>query len=199
MLGTFSCKKKSDQVTISENKEKIDTTSNIDVLRVQKDDIESNQENFEENLIDNHVDIIFIQGWDSIGSIVSLSPNHYDSLQLRKITHLPYTLNDKFSYRIVSNTNNQRLLVLKLDIESEIYQYLLAYNKDGILISDLLVSYEDFVEYFSTISSIIKDDIIEVKTISMEDEKSDTIINSYKIMPNLTFEQINKKSSSIEE
>lgn len=199
LFGLFSCQKKKSSETVSEIRENVGINSNLDILESQSGIADDNLADIDIVTTSDGADIVFIQGWDSIASGTILSSNQYDSLQLDKITHLPYTLNDKFSYRIISNKNQQQLLVLKLDIESEIYQYLLAYNSDGVLVSHLLVSYEDFVEYFSTISSAIKDDIIEVKTIDWGEEKSDTIIETYKIMPNLTFEQVSKNSSEVEE
>lgn len=80
-----------------------------------------------------YADIIFIEGWNNISSEKPISKVQYDSLQLHKVK-LPYdNVVEMLSYRSVINKQNQQLVILKLDIETEIYQYLLTYKANKLV------------------------------------------------------------------
>ena len=135
---------------------------------------------------------------DSIdfSSISRLTQAQYDSMQIRNIEDINvYEPKDFSMGRILFNEKNGKLLTVQIITEGEITEYLLSYNNEGKLMDNLLVAYEDLVEYYSQISTTIKSNEIAVQTITFnyEDadenssESADTVIVNYQITPDLKF------------
>lgn len=137
----------------------------------------------------------FDNNWNKLdqeSNILSLA--EYDSLGLDKLSFIgPY---GEFQYEKgeeLLKSRNKKLLTIKSISSGEISEYLLGYV-DNQVSDSLLVTYEDNVEYFSKVSSIIAKDTITVMAINWDysgmKEISDTIISKYIITPELKFEEI---------
>jgi len=129
-------------------------------------------------------------------TISRLSQSRYDSLQLAKVKELEgYDIADLTMGKILLSNDNGKMLTVQVITDGEITELLLSYDKDGNLVDNLIVAYEDMVEYYSQITSSINSDSITVQTINYiysdsEDntqETSDTIITKYKITPEFRF------------
>lgn len=153
------------------------------------DTIESYSIHIPELHIDNN--------WNKLDNAeTQLTKAEYDDLKLGQLSfmgsfgELQYERGD-----ILIDDNSKKLLTIKAISSGEISEYLLGYI-DNMITDSLLVAYEDNVEYFSVTSSIIKADTITVTTINFEyngmDEVADTIVSSYRITPELKFDEIIK-------
>lgn len=166
--------------TISINKDSIPTAVEQDV---PTDDIEEK---------DDRADIFFISGWTEIEDKI-LTETEFQNKQIDKINRFPAYDDATFSMRTFKNKEDQTLSVVKGDWESEVVQYLLAYKNDT-LNNSLMVSYEDFVEYYSSTTTTITGNEIELKTMDWTDDANggriDTTIERYRITPDLSFEII---------
>ncbi len=129
-------------------------------------------------------------------TIPRLTMAQYDSLQLKKVSGLQgYDTTYLSMGNTIFSNENGKILTIQVITGGEITEYLLSYGKDGILIDNLLVAYEDMVEYYSQVTSKINSNNIIVQTINFnyndsEDspiETSDTIIEKYKITPEFKF------------
>lgn len=125
-----------------------------------------------------------------------LTQLQYDSLQLNLVTDLKgYDLGDLSMGRVLLASENGKIITIQIITGGEVSEYLLSYDRNGTLTDNLLVAYEDMVEYYSQISSNIKANKITVQTINYtyEDEsgnpieKSDTALMAYEITPDLKF------------
>lgn len=125
-----------------------------------------------------------------------LTQMEYDSLQLAAIEGLQgYDINDLTMGNILFENENGKILTIRVITDGEITEYLLSYDKDGLLQDNLLVAYEDMVEYYSEVSSKINSNKIMVQTVNFtyEDESgnpfetSDTAVVNYQITNNLMF------------
>lgn len=120
----------------------------------------------------------------------------YDSLQLYRVEALlGYDTTFMSMGRILLANENGKIITVKIITDGEIMEYLLSYDKKGSLVDNLLVSYEDMVEYYSQISSKIDSNKITIQTVNFsysDDlgnpvELSDTIIAKYEISPEFKF------------
>lgn len=124
-----------------------------------------------------------------------LTQAQYDSLQLKQINSLSdYGLEDLSMGKTLFEGGSGKLLTLQVITEGEITEYLLSYDTKGNLVDSLVVAYEDMVEYYTQISSLIKKNQILVQTINFtydgnngNEEESDTTIAKYQITPELRF------------
>lgn len=130
------------------------------------------------------------------GTIPRLSQAEYDSLQLKSIEDLTgYDSQDLSMGHILFDSEDGRIITIRIITEGELTEYLLSYDKDGNLTDKLLVAYEDLVEYYSQVSTKIKSNQITIQTVNYiyneEDSEdtisTDTIIASYQITPDLKF------------
>jgi hypothetical protein len=129
-------------------------------------------------------------------SITRLTQKEYNDLQLFNVKGLGgYGISDLSMGHILFSNENGRILTIHVITDGEITEYLLSYDKNGVLQDNLLVAYEDMVEYYSEISSKINSKEIVVQTVSFtygndEDElfeKSDTAFVKYQITPEFKF------------
>ncbi|MDR2953857.1 MAG: hypothetical protein LBV43_02110 [Prevotella sp.] len=120
----------------------------------------------------------------------------YYKMQLNKVPELKgYNTNYLSKGKTLSDNENGKLITVSIISDGEITEFLLSYDKDGKLIDNMIVAYEDMVEYYSQKSYNITVDIItlrEVKFSYMDIkgsyyETSDTTYVSYKISPDLRF------------
>lgn len=123
-----------------------------------------------------------------------LTPEEYDRMQLARVKNLEgYDLSDLTMGEILFANEQGKILTIKVITDGEITEYLLSYDKNGNLLDNLLVAYEDMVEYYSEVSSKINSNKIIVQTVNFtygdEDgsnaEKSDTAFTNYQITPEL--------------
>lgn len=137
----------------------------------------------------------FDNNWNKLDHSASqLSREEYDALNLGQLSFMSNFEDLQYDKgTILIEDNNRKLLTIKTISSGEIAEYLLGYV-NNIVTDSLLVAYEDNVEYFSTTSSVINNDKITVTTINSDysglEEASDTIVNSYRITPELTFDEI---------
>lgn len=129
---------------------------------------------------------------DQENNILSLA--EYDSLGLGKLSFIgPYGELQYEKGEVLLKSDNKELLTIKTISSGEISEYLLGYVNNQVSDS-LLVAYEDNVEYFSKVSSVITKDTITVMAINWDysgmKEIVDTIISRYIITPELKFEEI---------
>lgn len=125
-----------------------------------------------------------------------LSQKEYDQLQLFDVKDLEgYTIEDLSNGRILIDNEYGKILTIQIITDGEITEYLLSYDKDGKLQDNLMVAYEDMVEYYTQVSSVINSNQIFVQTVNFtydgEDgnatESSDTTVVKYKISPEYKF------------
>lgn len=128
--------------------------------------------------------------------IQRLTQEQYNSLQLEKVKGLEgYELNDLCLGQTLLDNQNGKILTIQVVTDGEITEYLLSYDKDGNLIDNLIVAYEDMVEYYSEVSSKIKSNEIIVQTINYTYDEmdndlggtADTAIAKYQISPDFKF------------
>lgn len=131
-----------------------------------------------------------------ITTIARLTKADYDALQLSKVKALEgYDYNDLSSGRTILSDENGKLLIVQVITDGEVAEFLLSYDKDGKLVDNLMVAYEDMVEYYREVSSKIDTNKITVQTVDFtyEDENgnpvelSDTSILKYQITPEFQF------------
>lgn len=120
----------------------------------------------------------------------------YDSLQLSKISDLQgYDTTYLSMGRILLSNENGRIITIQVITGGEISEYLVSYDKGGQLIDSMVVAYEDMVEYYSAVTSIINSNKITVQTVNFTYadeygnpiELSDTAITRYQITPEFRF------------
>lgn len=147
------------------------------------------------------VDIVDISLESSSNSIdltkiQRLTQEQYNSLQLEKVKGLEgYELSDLSMGQTLLDNENGKILTIQIITDGEITEYLLSYDKNGNLIDNLIVAYEDMVEYYSEISSKIKSNEIIVQTINYTYDEvnsdsggtADTAIVKYQITPEFKF------------
>jgi len=123
-----------------------------------------------------------------------LSQAQYDSLQLAKVEGLQgYDIQDLTMGRILLSNENGRILTIQVVTDGEITEYLLSYDNNGNLLGNLLVAYEDMVEYYSEVTSRINSNRIMVQTVNFTYgdesgntlEKADTAVVNYQITGDL--------------
>ncbi|MDR2951049.1 MAG: hypothetical protein ACK5KL_02310 [Dysgonomonas sp.] len=128
--------------------------------------------------------------------VLRLTQKEYDDLQLSKVKGLEgYELSDLTMGQVLLDNANGTILTIQIITDGEITEYLLSYDKDGNLVDNLIVAYEDMVEYYSEISSKINSDLITVQTVNFtygdedgnQTEASDTAIAKYQITPEFKF------------
>lgn len=128
--------------------------------------------------------------------ITRLSQEQYDDLQLYNVKGLEgYTIANLCTGQTLIDSPSGKILTVQVITEGEITEYLLSYDKEGKLQDNLIVAYEDMVEYYSQISSVINSDMICVQTINFTydgvdgnaTESSDTSVVRYKISPEYRF------------
>lgn len=128
--------------------------------------------------------------------ISRLTQVQYDSLQLDKVKELQgYDISDLTMGEILLNNDFGKMLTVQIITDGEITELLLSYDKDGNLVDNLIVAYEDLVEYYKEVSSSINSDKITVQTINYNYfdvgnntiETADTIVTNYEITPELKF------------
>lgn len=129
-------------------------------------------------------------------SIPRMSQQEYDSLQINSIEDLNgYDSQDLSMGHVLFDSEDGKIITIRIITEGELTEYLLSYDRHGGLIDKLLVAYEDLVENYSQISSSIKSDTIKIQTInytyddSSDEEKeiADTVVSNYQITPELKF------------
>lgn len=120
----------------------------------------------------------------------------YDSLQISKIAYLQeYDTTYLSMGRILLSNENGRIITIQVISDGEIMEYLVSYNSSGQLVDNMLVAYEDMVEYYSEISSKIQSNNIIVQTVNFTytdehgnpTELSDTAFTKYQITPEFKF------------
>lgn len=125
-----------------------------------------------------------------------LSMALYDSLKLSMVDELKgYDTTYLSMGRILLENENGKIITVQVITDGEITEHLLSYDKDGKLVDNLIVAYEDVVEYYSQVSSKINSNQIIVQTVNFtyaetdkgSPELSDTIIKKYKITPEFRF------------
>ncbi|MBK5722338.1 hypothetical protein JGH11_15795 [Dysgonomonas sp. Marseille-P4677] len=125
-----------------------------------------------------------------------LTMAEYKNLQLDKVTGLQgYDTTYLSMGRTLLLNDNGKIITIQVITDGEIAEYLISYDKSGNLMDNLIVAYEDMVEYYSRISTQISSDQITVQTINFsysdkDDnpiESSDTAITKYQITPEYKF------------
>ncbi|MDR0824030.1 MAG: hypothetical protein LBN74_02980 [Prevotella sp.] len=127
-------------------------------------------------------------------SVPRLTQKEYDDLQLSKVKGLEgYNLWDLSMGQVLLDSADGMILTIQIITDGEITEYLLSYDKERNLVDNLIVAYEDMVEYYSEVSSKISSNKITVQTVNFtygdddQDEISDTIVAKYRITPELKF------------
>lgn len=129
-------------------------------------------------------------------NIARLTEKEYTDLQLFNVKGLEgYSAEDLSMGRILLANDNGKILTVLVITDGEITEYLLSYDKSGNLQDNLLVAYEDMVEYYSEVSTKINSKEIIVQTINFtysdsdddQVEKSDTAFVKYQITPEFKF------------
>lgn len=125
-----------------------------------------------------------------------LTMAEYNNLQLDKIAGLEgYDTTYLAMGRTLLLNDDGKIITIQVITDGEITEYLISYDKDGNITDNLIVAYEDMVEYYSRVSTQINSNQIVVQTInfSYSDgennpiETSDTAITKYQITPELKF------------
>lgn len=125
-----------------------------------------------------------------------LSMTLYDSLKLAMVDDLQgYDTTYLSMGRILLENENGRIITIQVITGGEITEHLLSYDKHGNLVDNLIVAYEDMVEYYSEVSSKINSNRITVQTVNFTYDEadgepvelSDTIIKRYQITPEFRF------------
>ena len=125
-----------------------------------------------------------------------LTMAEYNNLQLDKVTGLQgYDTTYLSMGRTLLLNDDGKIITIQVITDGEISEYLISYDKNGNLMDNLIVAYEDMVEYYSRISTQINSNQITVQTINFsysdgEDnpvESSDTAITKYQITPEFKF------------
>jgi len=159
------------------NKSTIDQSSikNLDVV-------------FDEIALSNKLNSI------DLTKVARLSQMQYDSLQLVHVEGLQgYDINDLTMGNVLFENQNGKILTIRVITDGEVTEYLLSYDKEGCLQDNLLVAYEDMVEYYSEVTSRINSNKIMVQTVNFSYdgdsgntlEKADTAITNYQITSEL--------------
>lgn len=147
----------------------------------------------------NDIYIEFDYNIDSIynSKAPRMTQKEFNNLQLGSLKHFPYTYDLLSKDQSIYENQNGKIVTVEAYTGGERAKYLLSYNRDNKLLDFLLVSYEDYVEYFSRTSSMIKNGEIIVTEINYTDDsiegKSDTVIDKYKISPELKFTHVKNK------
>lgn len=142
-------------------------------------------------------DITFNLDKDSVNydAMPRLTKEEFDSLQIKKIQYLENTDIAYLSMgEVLYSGDKGKIITLWVLSEGETIEYLLSYNKEGNLLDNAMVAYEDIVEYYSKTYSQIKSDQLTITTITfsyegVDDvvEKSDTSVVKYRITPDFKF------------
>ncbi|MBD8390267.1 hypothetical protein [Dysgonomonas sp. BGC7] len=129
-------------------------------------------------------------------NISHLTKAQYDSLQLQKVSGLEgYDISYLSMGDVLLQNTNGRILTIQVITDGEITEYLLSYDNQGNLIDNMIVAYEDMVEYYSHVSTSINSNKVTVQTINYTYsdpqgnpvELSDTAIVKYQITPEFKF------------
>lgn len=137
---------------------------------------------------------------DSINYKLKITEAQFNELQLHKMDRFK---DRKFSQENVDVTvadtlysNGKSKVILIVDNTGGEYAgYLVSYDVNGNYVSDIEVVYEDVVEYYSTVSSVIHNDTIRSQTINTEytddeKEKRDTVNEVYVLTKNMVFKKL---------
>lgn len=131
-----------------------------------------------------------------------INEEEYNDLQLETLKFVPAFANSDFiADTLLLDTLGQKIIALRIINSGEILEYLLTY-KDNKLVDNLLVSYEDNVEYYEQISSILKNDSIITSIIRWEDDfstsidQADTVKIRYHLTPTLHFLEVDTLQSN---
>lgn len=152
--------------------------------------LESLDAKIEETTLSNKVEDIDLM------KISRLTQSQYDSLQLSKVKELQgYDIADLTMGRILLNNDFGKMVTVQIITDGEITELLLSYDKNGNLVDNLIVAYEDLVEYYKEVTSSINSNKITVQTINFNYydvgsntiETADTIRTNYQITPELRF------------
>lgn len=113
-------------------------------------------------------------------------------LQIEEIEELlGYSNRYLYKGKTIAENKNGSIVSLYMHSEGEASEYLISYDTNGKFISDIVVGYDDWVEGYSKTSSKIVNGKLTIETVnfdySEEVEKADTILEHYKISPDLTF------------
>lgn len=144
---------------------------------------------------------------DYIGNVMEnlsednyLTKAQYDVLQISKTSRFKDRINQDETYDIfiadtLYNRNHQKVLLLIDSTGGESSGLLVSYDANGNYINDREIVYEDYVEYISATTSIIRNDTVYVKTISYEyldddTEKMDSVITRFIITEELKFRDL---------
>ncbi len=131
-----------------------------------------------------------------ITKIKRLTQSEYDQLQLAKVESLEgYGCNDLSTGQTLLKNENGKIITIQIISDGEVSEYLLSYDRNGNLVDNLIVAYEDMVEYYSEVSSRINANEITVQTINYTydemdedtDGRADTAVVRYKITPEFKF------------
>jgi len=126
--------------------------------------------------------------------IARLTQSQYDSLQLVNVEELTgYDINYLSMGSVLLENENGKIITVRIITDGEATEFLLSYDRNGILMDNLMVAYEDLVEYYSEVTSRIQSNKIAVKTINYTYgdesgntmEKSDTLIANYMLTNDL--------------
>ena len=138
--------------------------------------------------------------WDNLPSLVAqkMDISLYDSLNLNNLNFIPPYEYADFVIDILSSNDSleSRIGILTVINSGEILSYLMTYHQN-VLVDDLMVYYEDNVEYYQHITSTINNDSICITSVTWKDDfdnyrnNSDTTIENYLLTPTLQFEKIN--------
>ena len=123
-----------------------------------------------------------------------LTSEEYDNLQLSRVKDLEgYHLSDLRMGRTLLSNDNGKIITINIITEGELTEYLLSYDATGNLVDNLIVAYEDLVEYYTSISSKLNSSGLHIQTVNFtydeedDSEESDTIIIKYTLTPDLKF------------
>mgnify|MGYP001126622575 CR=1 FL=1 len=140
----------------------------------------------------NEIDLSNILNSIDLTKVQRMTQAEYDTLQLKQVEGLQgYDINDLTMGSTLFSNDKGKIVTVHVVTDGEVTQYLLSYDKDGKLLDNLLVAYEDMVEYYSEVSSHINSNKIKVQTVNFtygdesgnDVQTADTAINSYRITP----------------
>lgn len=125
-----------------------------------------------------------------------LTQDEYNNLQLGDVQELQgYDTAYLCMGKSLLDSAIGKIITVKVITDGEITEVLLSYDKNGKLIDNLIVAYEDMVEYYCRVSSLIVSDQITIQTINYNyadedskiEESCDTTIKKYTISPEFRF------------
>lgn len=123
-----------------------------------------------------------------------ISSKEYNELQLSKVKEISeYDISYIAKGDVVLSNEKGKIISIYIVTGGEISEYLISYNSKGDLVDSVLVAYEDFVEYYSQVSSFIDKSGLVIQTVNFnyeeEEETSDTLTIKYELTNELRFKQ----------